>query len=390
MKPAILAITTALALLHPVGAEQANDVQTQMDSGHALRKQGLPAAAREIYTHIASDKAASPFQRSEAQSWLGHALRDEGKLDQAIEAYSKVLFIPGAHPRHLGEAHVWIGQLHFVRGDYEKAKREFTATLNLPDPGPDHIRYAKERLAQISQLDERASNSASKWGVEPDERKLKEFLATLETLNTNHALKDLIAATTYAIGTFGPDARVMPGFLERLAKLAAQNSTEDLKAWFNLVPSCLEWGPLKSSLALRVYELLPKNDYKANARWAGEQTGSLHNIRVISKFAFDYAQADPEAAMNWVNTTKPKPDINIVIGVIEIVQAWSEKDLAGLEHWLDAHRDTPVFNQATRDIAVLYADSNRELAKKWGEQNKDPKRRAFIDKLLSKPPKAKN
>lgn len=390
MKPSLLVITTALAFLHPVGAEPANGVQTQMDSAHALRKQGLPAAAREVYAHIASDKAASPHQRSEAQSWLGHSLRDEGKLDQAIEAYSKVLFIPGAHPRHLGEAHVWIGQLHFVRGDYEKAKREFTAALNLPDAGPDHIRHAKLRLAQISQLTDHASNAASKLGVEPDDKKVKEFLATLDALNANHALKDLIAATTYAIGTFGPDTRVMPGFLERLANLAAKNSTEDLKAWFNLVPADAQWRPLKSRLGLQVYGLLPKDDYRGNARWLGGQTGLLYSTPVITQFTYDYAQADPEAAMNWVNTTKPRPDINIVIGVIEIVKTWSEKDLAGLERWLDAHRDTPVFNQATRDIAVLYADSNRELAKKWGEQNKDPKRRAFIDNLLSKPPKMKN
>ena len=376
MKLALYAITVTLALLHPVGADQKNEIQTQLETAHALRKQGLPSAAREVYTHIVSDKAASPLQRSEAQVWFGHVLRDEGKLDSAVEAYSKALFLPGAHPRHLGEAHVWIGQIHFTRGDYERAKGEFAVVLNLPDPGPDQIRFAKERLARIGQLN--------------DVARMEEVFAKLEKLDASHAQKDLAAATTQAINIFGPDVRVMPKVLQRLATLAARNSPDDLKAWFNLVPSSPEWGPLKSELAMHVYDLLPKKDYAANARWIGEQTGSQYNIRVISNFAADYAEADPEAAMNWVSTTKPKPDINIVIGVIEIVRAWSGKDMAGLERWLDAHRGTPVFNQATRDLAVIYADTNRDLAKKWGEQNTDPKKRAFIDKLLSKPPKPQN
>lgn len=206
---------------------------------------------------------------------------------------------------------------------------------------------------------------------------------------TGHAQKDLSAATTYAIETIGPNGRVMPKVLERLATLAAEKSADNLKTWFDLVPSGLQWGPLKSKLAGQVYDLLPRKDCEGNARWVSALTGSLYlsNNKVITNFAFDYAQTDPEAAMNWVNTTKPKPDINIIIGVIEIVRAWSEKDMAGLGRWLDAHRDSPIFNQATRDLAVIYADTDRELAKKWGEQNTDPKRRAFIDKLLSKPPK---
>jgi hypothetical protein len=128
-------------------------------------------------------------------------------------------------------------------------------------------------------------------------------------------------------------------------------------------------------------------EYVENARWVGTLTGSIHHTSVIGRFAKDYAEADPEAAMNWVQTTKPKPDNEIIIGVGEIVQTWSENDMAGLGRWLDANRASPVFNQATRDLAVMYADSNRELAKFWGGQNTDRFRREFIAKLLSKPPK---
>jgi len=211
---------------------------------------------------------------------------------------------------------------------------------------------------------------------------------------SGHAQTDLQSATgsVMAVMDQDPDAmaktdpRFVGRMLDRLADAAASESGETLKAWLDRLPSDGKWEAIKASAAIKAYDRLPKEDLEDNARWVGSQTGSTWSTGMIGRFAHDYARMDPEAAMNWVQTTRPKSDNEIVIGVIEIVRTWSERDMQGLGRWLETNRDSPVFNQATRDLAVLYADKNRDLAKYWGEQNTHPKTQEFLAQLFSKPP----
>lgn len=210
-------------------------------------------------------------------------------------------------------------------------------------------------------------------------------------LVSGHAQTDLQGATGTVLEILGADPNASdPRFagrmLDRLADAAANESLDGLKAWYDRLPSDAKWEQIKASAAVKVYDRLPKDDYEENALWVASQAGSTWSTAVIARFSGDYARANPEAAMNWVQTTRPKSDNDIIVGVIEVVRTWSEQDMTGLGRWLETNRDSPVFNQATRDLAVLYTDKNRDLAQYWGGQNTDPKTQEFITALLSKPP----
>lgn len=150
-----LAIGLALAIGCCPAAEPGDKFVQQLEIGHRLFKQGAAAAAKEVFAHVATADAVSPFARSEAQVWLGHVLRREGDWDKAIKAYAKVIYVVGANPHHVSEARVWLGQVYFDLGNYQAARSQFKSVLAMGTKVSGHHKQAQQRLQDIAKREKR-------------------------------------------------------------------------------------------------------------------------------------------------------------------------------------------------------------------------------------------
>ncbi|MDQ3622480.1 MAG: hypothetical protein M3463_08340 [Verrucomicrobiota bacterium] len=194
------------------------------------------------------------------------------------------------------------------------------------------------------------------------------FLGFLE----GSARVDSLRATQLLLSSLAPEDPLFPEAVKRVSEQVFQRSSaEGVRNWFALLPETGAGSAAKKAAAEAVYRQLADFDLATAAHWVHQQASRpWRSNSAIGNLAWRYAETDPAAAMEWVQTLPPNPASKngTLIGVGEVVKQWTRKDLSAFEAWLSAHHGTQAFEQAARDYALLLVRKDKEKALYWANQ----------------------
>ncbi len=169
-----------------------------------------------------------------------------------------------------------------------------------------------------------------------------------------HGARNLSDATSMALRVTAGGDPLINRLMEALAEQALRQGTADgVLAWFDTLPADGKSPEARAAAMRHVYSRLGQVDREQVMVWVQKQSSSpWRSDGIINDLATRIAQDQPVKALEWLQSLSPKPN-GTYTGVGEAVSAWTKKDSAGLQQWLESAAPGNFRDQA---VAALVPD----------------------------------
>ncbi|MDQ3623569.1 MAG: hypothetical protein M3463_13940 [Verrucomicrobiota bacterium] len=148
-------------------------------------------------------------------------------------------------------------------------------------------------------------------------------------------------------------------------------SPSALIEWYDSLPESEAGKSARAGAIDQVGRLRVNQDPGAALDWIRAQAhAGTYGNGAIRAAAAKMSETNPEAAMRFVQELPINPNSvgGLHSGVQEVVTQWAQTNAPALETWLHANPNSPVFDQAVHDYAVMLNRSNPQRSQYWLEK----------------------